>query len=225
MNASLSNLKTKTFYHALLLGSFALAASAMLATGAWQTGPVIELRQQEDLTRSLSQVVPAKLHDNDLLSEPVTLPLSTTEGAPLIRVYRATMDGEVTALAYKMQNDEGYSGRIVIVMGLKANGEVLGVRVLTHAETPGLGDKIEVAKSDWVLGFDGLSLANTPLTDWAVKKDGGRFDQFSGATITPRAVVKAVKAGLDFFNANKALLLAKPETPKKPNPKPEEAKP
>ena len=202
---SFEALKKKTIYHAIMLGGFALAASGMLASGAIVTGPEIELRLQEDLTRSLSQVVPTKLHDNQLLDNVVELKNDKDE---VVKVYRATMQGEVQALAYQMYNDEGYSGRILIVMGVKADGEVLGVRVLAHAETPGLGDKIEIQKDDWILGFDGLSLANTPLKDWAVKKDGGKFDQFSGATITPRSVVKSVKAGLDFFETNKHLLLA-----------------
>ena len=100
------------------------------------------------------------------------------------------------------------AGDIDVILGLAADGKVLGARVLAHKETPGLGDKIEVAKGDWILAFDGLSLGNPPPERWAVKKDGGDFDQFSGATITPRAVVRALKGGLEFFAANRAILTA-----------------
>jgi electron transport complex protein RnfG len=92
------------------------------------------------------------------------------------------------------------------MLGVDAEGKVLGVRVLAHKETPGLGDKIEVKKGDWILRFAGLSLGNPLPEKWKVKKDGGQFDQFAGATITPRGVVKAVREGLDFFAANQAKL-------------------
>ena len=107
----------------------------------------------------------------------------------------------------------GYGGEIAVILGVEASGQLLGVRVLSHAETPGLGDKIEEKKSNWILAFTGLSLANPPPAHWAVKKDGGKFDQFSGATISPRAVVRAVKTGLKFFEANKAKLLEEGKIP------------
>lgn len=122
--------------------------------------------------------------------------LNGPEGAPTT-VYRALNHGEVVAIALPLTG-QGYSGDIKLLMGVLANGEVLGVRVLSHAETPGLGDKIEVQKNEWILGFAGLSFATLAPDQWKVKKDGGTFDQFSGATITPRAVVNAVKRGLDF---------------------------
>ena len=93
------------------------------------------------------------------------------------------------------------------MLGVDAQGRALGVRVLSHKETPGLGDKIEVKKGDWILQFTGLSLGDPPVEKWKVKKDGGRFDQFTGATITPRGTVAAIRNGLDFFAANKAQLL------------------
>jgi len=101
-------------------------------------------------------------------------------------------------------------------MGIKANGEILGVRVLSHAETPGLGDKIEAEKDDWIYSFDGLSLKRFSTEKWQVKKDGGAFDQFSGATITPRAVVKAVKQGLDLFSKYKKQMLSLANSKQKP---------
>ncbi|HET8791735.1 MAG TPA: RnfABCDGE type electron transport complex subunit G, partial [Modicisalibacter sp.] len=104
-----------------------------------------------------------------------------------------------------------YSGDISLLVGIDANGELTGVRVLSHRETPGLGDKIEVRKSDWITQFAGLSLGNPPIEQWAVKKDGGVFDAFTGATITPRAVIGAIKRSLEYFASHRALLLGKPE--------------
>ena len=102
---------------------------------------------------------------------------------------------------------DGYAGPISIVIGLSRDGDILGVRVISHVETPGLGDKIEITKSKWVLSFDGKSLDNLTLEQWAVKKDGGVFDQFAGATITPRKVVQAIRRGLEFYRAHQAELL------------------
>jgi electron transport complex protein RnfG len=125
-----------------------------------------------------------------------------------LTVYRATKGGKVTGVAYEIAGS-GYAGPIKLMLGVDADGKVLGVRALAHKETPGLGDKIEVKKGDWILRFTGLSLGAPPKDKWKVKKDGGQFDQFSGATITPRGVVTAVRNGLEFFAANKAQMLEK----------------
>lgn len=196
--------RKRTGYQAGLLGGFATMAAVLLVMSNMVTHSDIEARQREDLMASLDQVIPPNLHDNDLLAD--TRVVSTDAGPRT--VYRAMRDKVVTALAYQITG-YGYAGAIEILMGVNDKGEILGVRVLSHSETPGLGDQIETAKSNWIFGFNKLSLDNTPLKDWAVKKDGGRFDQFSGATITPRGVVKAVKEGLEFFRANKGQLLAK----------------
>ena len=124
-------------------------------------------------------------------------------------VYRALNKNQVTGVAYQVTG-AGYAGTIEIIMGVDARGEMLGARVLSHAETPGLGDKIEPAKNDWILGFTGLSLVKPDESRWKVKKDGGDFDQFSGATITPRAVVGAIKEGLVFFRDHQDALLSPP---------------
>ena len=102
----------------------------------------------------------------------------------------------------------GYAGAISLVMGVDKNGEILGVRVISHTETPGLRDKIEISKSKWILSFNGKSLDNVSFEQWAVKKDNRLFDQFSGATITPRKVVIAIRRGLEFYQVNQATLLA-----------------
>lgn len=188
-------------YQSALLGGFATLAAALLLMGNIATKDAIAQRQAEDMQASLRQVVREELHNNNLLEDTLNLPYK----GQTIEVYRGTRDGKVTSLAYPV-SDFGYGGEIHLLMAVDTEGNILGVRVLSHAETPGLGDKIEAEKSHWILDFDGLSLDNTASSDWAVKKDGGRFDQFSGATITPRGVVRAVKSGLDFFAQHKQQL-------------------
>ena len=191
-------------YQAGLLGGFTMIAAALLVMGNIATRDTIEMRRAEDLLASLDQVIPASIHDNDLLANPLDLPLASGE---TLTVYRARKESEVTGVAYPL-SAQGYGGSIDLILGLNADGKILGVRALAHAETPGLGDKIDVSRDDWIQGFDGLSLDNPPAERWAVKKDGGDFDQFSGATITPRAVVGSVKKGLELFRENKDALLA-----------------
>lgn len=193
-------------YQAILLGGFSTLATALLVAGNIATREPILERQKEDLLDSLAQVVPADHYDNDLLAEPLQIP--NDRGEPLT-VYRGTRDSQVSALAWEISG-QGYAGEVRLILGVDAGGNILGVRVLSHAETPGLGDKIEAGKSDWILKFDGLSLGDPPAERWGVKKDGGRFDQFSGATITPRAVVGAIKEGLEFFANHRDELLNPP---------------
>ena len=141
-------------------------------------------------------------YDNDLLKD--TLTLNGPNGE--VTVYRARKAGQVEALVYKVSGN-GYAGAVDCIMGIDRTGKITGVRVIKHRETPGLGDKIEAAKSRWIFAFEGKYLGDPPADKWGVKKDGGVFDQFAGATITPRGVVKAVKGGLEFFEKNRAQLL------------------
>lgn len=187
-----------TFIHTLVLGGFSMVAAALLAGGNLATTDQIALRAVEDMQASLGQVIPTSIHDNNPVADAVTVAET--------KVYRAIKGGKVTGVAYESAG-KGYAGPVRVIMGVDAEGKVLGVRVVKHNETPGLGDKIEVAKSDWITKFNGLSLGNPPVEKWAVKKDGGPFDQFSGATITPRAVVNAIRDGLTFFAAHKSELL------------------
>lgn len=192
-------------YQAGLLGGFALVAAALLVMGDIATRQDIAARQAEDLLASLAEVVPAALHDNELLAN--TLQLQPTGAQHAVTVYRALQGLDVKAVAFETAG-QGYAGPIRVLLGIDADGRVLGVRVLAHAETPGLGDKIEAERGDWIRSFDGRSLGDPAADGWAVKKEGGIFDQFSGATITPRAVVRAVKGGLELFQANRAALTA-----------------
>ena len=190
-------------YQAGLLGGFAMVAAAMLVMGDIATRDAIQQRQAEDLLASLAQVIPPELHDNDLLAD--TLTLQTPDGEVI--VYRALEGLTVSGVAFETVG-QGYGGAIRVLLGVDKDGRILGARVLAHTETPGLGDKIEVDRDDWILDFDGKSLGEPPPERWAVKKDGGDFDQFSGATITPRAVVKSVKQGLELFAAHRDALTA-----------------
>lgn len=194
----MSTLRQSPLFQAMLLGAFALGAAAALASGNLATKDAIKQRLAEDLTASISQVIPADLHDNDLLADQIEV-----SG---LAVYQARQGDAVEAVAFEVKG-KGYTGDIVLIMGVKKDGSLLGVRVLAHAETPGLGDKIEIAKDPWITSFNGLSFEKLPKAKWKVKKDGGHFDQFSGATITPRGVVDAVRQGLAFFIENRQTML------------------
>lgn len=205
----LAELKTRVSYQTLLLAGFALLASGLLGLADYHTHDVIKLRLEEDLRASLAEVIPDSLYDNNLLEDAVYIASQDDNvGAEQTLVYLGRKNGNVNAVSFRLIAPGGYSGAINLIMGIDKDGKVLGVRVITHAETPGLGDKIEVSKSKWILSFEGHSLQNLTIEQWAVKKDGGVFDQFSGATITPRAIVKAVYQGLKFFENHKAELLA-----------------
>lgn len=206
--ANLERLRPTLGYQTAVLAVFALLASILLGFADLATRNVIQLRLEEDLKASLEEVVPANLYDNDLLTDSMTLSSADSNlGADQTIVYLAKKQGVLNAVCFKLFAPDGYAGPISLVMGIDKNGEILGVRVITHVETPGLGDKIEISKSKWVLSFNGKSLNNLTVAQWAVKKDGGVFDQFAGATITPRKVVQAIKQGLDFYQAHQAELL------------------
>jgi electron transport complex protein RnfG len=205
---NLERLRPKLHYQAGILAGFALAASILLGFADLATRGVIQIRLEEDLKASLEEVVPSVLHDNDLLTDTVTVPsVDASVGGDETVVYLAKKQGRVSAVSFKFVAPDGYAGPIHLVMGIAGNGEILGVRVISHTETPGLGDKIEITKSKWVLSFDGKSLDNLTFEEWAVKKDGGIFDQFAGATITPRKVVQAIRRGLAFYRAHRAELV------------------
>ena len=193
----------RTAIHGIILGIFCLGFGLILAITDQVTVDDIAARALEDRPNSLSQVIPAEIHDNNPVTD--TLQVTNSEGRE-VTVYRARRGSKVTGVAYEIYGT-GYAGEIRLMMGIDADGRLLGVRVLAHKETPGLGDKIEVKKGDWILRFTGLSLGNPPAERWKVKKDGGEFDQFAGATITPRGVVRAIHGGLEFFAAQRDKLI------------------
>ena len=204
----LEQLRPQLQYQTLILAGFALLSSILLGFADLATKNVIQLRLEEDLKASLEEVIPAELYNNNLLTDTVTFASAEANlGSKDTVFYLAKKDGLVNAVSFKFIAPDGYAGPIYLVMGLDMNGEILGVRVISHTETPGLGDKIEIKKSKWILSFNGKSLDNVTYEEWNVKKDGGIFDQFSGATITPRKVVLAIKRGLEFYQAHREQLL------------------
>lgn len=192
---------------ALVLAAFALTGTLLLALAFQQTREPIARAEEAAKLKLLNQVISPELHDNDLLADAIELPanalLGTDEPRP---AYRAAKDGRVTAVAFEAIAPDGYNGRIRLLLAVSPEGRVLGVRVVAHAETPGLGDYIEIAKSDWIRQFDGRELSPAGAHTWRVKKDGGTFDAMAGATVTPRAVVKAVRKALEYFHAHRDLL-------------------
>lgn len=195
-------------YHAGLLWAMAAICSAALVIAYKATDEDIKLRQREDMQATLQQVIPARLYDNDILSDKLDIPLDghVMAGKAMITVYRASKHNKLTGFAYQVTG-LGYAGPIEIMLGVDTSGRILGTRVISHSETPGLGDKIEIKKDDWIELFNGLSLGAPSTEKWKVKKDGGQFDQFTGATITPRAVIKAVRQGLEFFQQHRTELV------------------
>ncbi|MBI2277211.1 MAG: electron transport complex subunit RsxG [Dechloromonas sp.] len=191
--------REKIGYQPVLLGTVALLASGALALASSATSEAIAAAEAKDLRDSLSEVLPQGMADNDFLKDTVEV----QKDGKAVTIYRARQGETVKAALFKVA-ERGYAGDIQVLMAVDLEGRTLGVRVLKHAETPGLGDKIEVKKDAWIKSFDGKSLGEPTPEKWGVKKDNGIFDQFAGATITPRAVVKAVKGGLEFFAAHKS---------------------
>lgn len=186
--------------NALILGVFAALTVAMVAFIQQSTKAQVSEQQRLAKMQALGQILPAGSYNNDLLANQIYLedPLLGKNSS----AYVALLDNQPAALILQISTTEGYSGTIELLVGILADGTLSGVRTLSHKETPGLGDKIELSKSQWILGFAGKSLSNPTADGWAVKKDRGEFDQFAGATITPRAVVKAVHKSLEFFDIN-----------------------
>jgi electron transport complex protein RnfG len=206
--SNLAELRPKLEFQTGVLAGFALIASVLLGVTNCSTEGTIQRRLDEDLKKSLEEVVPSALYDNDMLQDTLTIPSGEYNlGANETTVYIAKKSGNISAVCFKFTAPDGYSGAINMIMGIDRDGNILGVRVLSHKETPGLGDKIEVAKSDWILNFVGRSLDNLAPAKWAVKKDGGEFDQFAGATITPRKSVQAIYRGLQLFKAHQDQLI------------------
>lgn len=190
----MKTLKISLGYGALL--AFVALLCTAISTGIYfLTKPQIDAAMQRQQRELLLQVVPQTYFDNDLGASCHLTKKAILQQAQIIKICTAKKADNITAYAFESVAHDGYSGDIRILVGITPQGEVLGVRVIEHHETPGLGDKIEARISDWILGFAGQKISENNQSEWAVKKDGGKFDQFAGATITPRAVVNQVKRG------------------------------
>lgn len=196
--------------NSLSLGLFALLTVGMVALTYVLTEQRIEAQVRRYEARALMEILPAGTHDNTLLDSTIRLkPSKLLATRQEKKAFVATLQGEPVAVILPAVAPNGYNGRIELLVGITRDGTLAGVRVITHKETPGLGDRIDTQVSPWILGFNGKSLNNPTPKGWAVKKDRGRFDQFTGATITPRAVVAAVYRALQYFRDNQAFLLAR----------------
>ncbi|MGB0723590.1 MAG: electron transport complex subunit RsxG [Gammaproteobacteria bacterium] len=192
------------FIAAGLLAAFAAVGAGLVAITQIGTADRIAQNERLRLMRTIDQTLPHDLYDNDLLADTVTLTDPELIGRGLqTKVYRAFKDGRPSAVVFTTIAPDGYNGEIRLLMAVKRDGGISGVRVLKHKETPGLGDLIDIQRTDWLLGFDGRSLDDPEPEAWKVRKDGGEFDQFTGATITPRAVVGAVYRGLKLYEKNR----------------------
>ncbi len=194
---------------------FASVGTAILAASFNATQPSIEYNEQQAKRALIGQVLPTTMYDNDLLGSARQLPADEMLGTRTpSSAWIARRQGRATGLVVEAIASDGYSGEIALLIGINAEGEVTGVRVTTHKETPGLGDYIDIAKSLWITQFNGKSLSQPPESAWKVRQDGGYFNARAGATITPRAVVKAVRSALHYFVRHKAALLALNPLPK-----------
>ena len=189
--------------------AFVVLVTAVLALTYDKTHELISKSEAEEKLALINQVFPSGISDNDIIHDTMEIAPNELLGntAP-VTAYRARLGGKPAAVMIEATAPDGYSGKITLLIAILANGEISGVRVISHNETPGLGDYIDIAKSPWIRIFDHASLDSVPDAAWHVKKDGGKFDYMTGATITPRAVVKAVHKALEYFAQNRASLFA-----------------
>ena len=198
---------------AAILAIVAIFAFGLIAIMHEATRDAIAEADRARLLAKFEEVLAGEHYDNDLLADRIDVRdselLGTTAEVP---VYRARRRGETIAVVIAPVAPNGYSGPIQLLVGISRDGRVLGVRVSAHRETPGLGDAIDIRKSNWILAFGGKSLQDPPPPRWTVRKDGGDFDQFTGATITPRAVISAVAGALAYFERHRDALLGAAST-------------
>jgi electron transport complex protein RnfG len=199
---------------AAALGLVAIVGATLLAAVQLATADRIAAQERRVMLDQLGQVLPPAEYDNDLLADTLVIRDEThfPHGQDVL-VYRARHAGDPVAVILDFRAVDGYSGDIRLLAGIRGDGSLSGVRVVAHRETPGLGDAIEAEKSGWILDFDDRSLGRPARSGWAVKKDGGDFDQFTGATITPRAVVDALRLALEYYAANSAALFRPARVP------------
>ncbi|MEE8496015.1 MAG: electron transport complex subunit RsxG [Xanthomonadales bacterium] len=187
-----------------------LGTTLLVGVDRLTKAPIAEQEKQAILDQ-LGQLISPDLYDNELQQDLFSFQDEFYfPGGQTVVTYRARLEGKAVAVILKIAAVNGYNGKINLLVGINENGTLCGVRVTSHQETPGLGDAIEVEKNDWILGFFGRALDKPPPDGWAVRRDGGEFDQFTGATVTPRAVVEAVRLALEFFADHKSFLFESP---------------
>jgi len=194
--------------NSLLLALFAVVTTLLIAGTYLQTRDRIALAQRQAEERALLEIIPDSRHDNSMLDDTLPIGAGTLGLRQDKQIYLARQSGQTVAVIIPATATDGYSGDIDLIIGVNRDGSVAGVRVLSHKETPGLGDQVDLKKSDWILGFNGRSLKDPEPAGWAVQKDKGVFDQFTGATITPRAVVGTTLKVLQYAKAQHKTLFA-----------------
>jgi electron transport complex protein RnfG len=198
-----------SLYTALNLMFFALIGTALLALIYNLTHEPIARSEEKEKLNLVRQIVPTAAYDNDIIKDTAQLaPDKLLGNDEATVVYRGWLNNQPSIAVLQATAPDGYSGKIQFIIAIYRDGKIGGVRVVSHKETPGLGDYIEIAKSKWITGFNDASLKNRKDSDWQVKKDGGTFDYMAGATITPRAIVKAVHKALQYFAANRDKMFA-----------------
>lgn len=194
---------------AALLIMFSIVGTGLLAYIYATTLAPISKSEAEARLSLFRQIVPDNMHDNDLLKDTIKVgPDALLGNKEPIEVNRAKINNKPAAIILEAIAPDGYSGNIKLLIAIRVDGSISGVRVLAHKETPGLGDYIDILHSNWIKQFDNESFTKTAPALWHVKKDSGKFDYMTGATITPRAVVKAISKALQYYQINKVKLFA-----------------
>ena len=191
-----------------VLALFAAVTSIAIGWTYLSTKSQIDFEVRRAEARQLLEIFPADTHDNEMVDDTFTIDAETSLlGIRVARQgYRVRLNDEVIGVILPTTARDGYSGDIRALVGIRRDGTVAGIRVVAHRETPGLGDKVDIRKSDWVTDFNQRSLDDPTPPGWNVKKDGGVFDQFTGATVTPRAVILATRRALEYANLHTASL-------------------
>lgn len=196
---------------AVVLAATAIVAVALVALVHERAAPQIEASRRAQHLQQLTALLGGAAYDNDPLADTLSVldPELLGTDEPLT-AHRVRLGAKPVAVLLNTVAPDGYAGSIRLLVAIDPQGRLLGVRVLEHHETPGLGDLVEERRSGWIHGFDGRALGDPPTERWTVRKDGGDFDQFTGATVTPRAVVQAVRNALVYFSKHRDALLAAP---------------
>lgn len=194
---------------ALALGFFAIAGTYFVSYTYENTIDKINENKRLTLLKAFHVLISPSQHDNDIFTDIIQVTDKDLLGTnKAVNIYRARKNNNPVAVIINSVAPDGYNGNIELLIAINYDGSLAGVRVVQHKETPGLGDAIEESRSDWILKFRNLSLTNPAKKGWAVKRDGGDFDQFTGATITPRAIVKAVFKTLSYYKIHKDTLFS-----------------
>ena len=207
INTSITQAVTK---NTKILAFFAIACTLAVALINEFTKDIIKVQEQQQLLKTLHTIIDSSRYDNNIANDCVKISSPELGSEKENIAYIARKDNQVVAVAITSTAPEGYNGNIDFIIAINIDGSVSGVRVLKHQETPGLGDKIEEKKSDWITSFNGKSMISAEDSRWAVTKDNGVFDQFTGATITPRALIKGIKSTINYFNTHKEYFLTSP---------------